>query len=342
VTWFELKDVRVFAGRNPLAIAFGISLLVHVGLFGTYRAGKRWGWWEHQSALVAMLNKVFTPRPRVRVRPPEAMQPQPKEIPLAFMEVDPVQAAPEPPKDPKYYGAHDMQAANPNPVIDTPKPKVDGAQEKIARVTDAPKPEPFPLQPAPKPEPKAEPKPEPKPETVAKPEDRPGDLAMAKPPENKPNEEKSDATMTSPAEPVKPKYRKLSEVPRTKGTIAGEKMKQDGGVTRRASLAMENVKGTPFGAYDQMFIQAVQQRWYDLIDSSQFVQRSGKVVLQFRLTYDGRISDLRVNESDVGDLLALLCQRAILDPAPYKPWPADMRRMIGANFRDVTFTFYYN
>jgi hypothetical protein len=119
-------------------------------------------------------------------------------------------------------------------------------------------------------------------------------------------------------------------------------MKQDGGVTRRASLAMENVKGTPFGAYDQMFIQAVQQRWYDLIDSSQFVQRSGKVVLQFRLTYDGRISDLRVNESDVGDLLALLCQRAILDPAPYKPWPADMRRMIGANFRDVTFTFYYN
>jgi len=31
----------------------------------------------------------------------------------------------------------------------------------------------------------------------------------------------------------------------------------------------------------------------------------------------------------------------VLDPAPYGVWPSDMRRMVGANFRDVTFTFYY-
>jgi hypothetical protein len=118
-------------------------------------------------------------------------------------------------------------------------------------------------------------------------------------------------------------------------------MRQDGGVSRRGRLSVD-VKGSPFGAYDAAFIAAVQQRWYDLIDSSQVVPRSGKVQLQFRLTYDGRITDMRVNEETVGDLLTLLCQRAVLDPAPYARWPADMRRMIGQDYREVTITFYYN
>ena len=86
----------------------------------------------------------------------------------------------------------------------------------------------------------------------------------------------------------------------------------------------------------------MQQRWYDLLDSSQFAQRSGKVVLEFRLTYDGRITDLKVSDNEVGEILSLLCQRAIMDPAPYARWPDDMRRMIGANYREVTFTFFYN
>ena len=102
-----------------------------------------------------------------------------------------------------------------------------------------------------------------------------------------------------------------------------------------------NVKATPFGAYDAKFIAAVQQRWYDLLESAHFTQRSGKVVVEFRLMYDGRIVDMNVSGNDVGELLGLLCQRAILDPAPYDPWPGDMRRAIGQNYREVTFTFFY-
>ena len=98
----------------------------------------------------------------------------------------------------------------------------------------------------------------------------------------------------------------------------------------------------PFiGPSDAAFIAAVQERWYNLLDSTQFAQRSGKVVVEFRLTYDGRIIEMRVAGNEVGEMLGLLCQRAILDPAPYAPWPADMRRLIGGNYRDVTFTFYY-
>jgi hypothetical protein len=51
---------------------------------------------------------------------------------------------------------------------------------------------------------------------------------------------------------------------------------------------------------------------------------------------------MNVSEQTVSDMLSLLCQRAVEDPAPYARWPSDMRRMIGADYRDVQFTFYYN
>ena len=47
------------------------------------------------------------------------------------------------------------------------------------------------------------------------------------------------------------------------------------------------------------------------------------------------------NESSLTGLLAYLCQRAILDPAPYEAWPAEMRRIVDAEYREVRFTFYY-
>ena len=39
---------------------------------------------------------------------------------------------------------------------------------------------------------------------------------------------------------------------------------------------------------------------------------------------------------------ALICESAIREPSPYAPWPDEMRRIIGANYREVTFTFYYH
>ena len=43
------------------------------------------------------------------------------------------------------------------------------------------------------------------------------------------------------------------------------------------------------------FIEAVQHRWYDLLDNIGYDgYRHGKVVLQFHLNYDGRITDMKV------------------------------------------------
>ena len=52
-----------------------------------------------------------------------------------------------------------------------------------------------------------------------------------------------------------------------------------------------NVKATPFGPYDAMFIEAVQSRWLSLLDERDFVgNQAGKVIVEFRLHHDGRIT----------------------------------------------------
>jgi len=65
------------------------------------------------------------------------------------------------------------------------------------------------------------------------------------------------------------------------------------------------------------------------------------VTLRFHLNYDGSIADMKVLENTVGDVLGYVCQKAVTDPAPFSPWPGEMRRLIGENYREITFTFYY-
>jgi len=58
------------------------------------------------------------------------------------------------------------------------------------------------------------------------------------------------------------------------------------------------------------------------------------------LNYDGRITEVKVLENTVTETLSLLCQKAVLDPAPFDKWPREMRLMVAKIFRRITFTFY--
>ena len=42
-----------------------------------------------------------------------------------------------------------------------------------------------------------------------------------------------------------------------------------------------------------------------------------------------------------GRVLTLLCRMAIEHPAPYDPWPSELRHKIAENYRELTFTFFY-
>jgi hypothetical protein len=103
-----------------------------------------------------------------------------------------------------------------------------------------------------------------------------------------------------------------------------------------------DVIATPFGSYDAKIVYAVQERWYKLLEEQRFAgARTGKVVLQFHLNSDGTVSQMKLMENRVDLTLALICQSAIRDPAPFDAWPGDLRRLVGIDYREVMFTFYY-
>jgi hypothetical protein len=325
---------RIDTTNKRLAVALAVSLIIHALGYVTWTVG---------SPAIAIIKSVVTsvlPKSLSQLRPPlKPAEPRAKrDVPLVFVEVDPALAAIEPPKETRNYSTHNSLAANEQP-NKADAPKIDGKQQHVLRVTDNLKPEPKPLQPAPPP-------PEKKPTEALEPEAKPkpvpqiGDLALAKP-EPKPLKP-SDGTADKAVEKPLDKPRTVREAMARNPGLAGQKMQQDGGVPRRARIALD-AKGSPFGNYDAVFIGIVQQRWYSLLDDHGFtLERRGKVALTFQLHYDGRITQLETQENTVGDILSLLCQKAVLDPAPFPKWPADMRKLVGTDIREVRFTFYYD
>lgn len=328
-------DWRLDSARQRLAVALVISLVAHAFFYGA---------WRITPATKAFFKNVFEARPsKLRATPPPPPEfeepPAPKrEVPLVFVEVDPALAVPEPPKETRNYSTDNALAANPVPSV-LPTPKIEGKESPVIRAQDAPKPEPKPLQPKP---------PEPAPpetkvadqETKPKAAPPPGDLAMANPAPKA--LELTPQTESQKPAPVRQRPRTLQEARARNPALAGERTRQEGGVERRAHIAMVDARRSPFGNYDSVFISTVQARWYQLLDGNQYIQdRRGKVTVTFRLHYDGRISQMEMVENTVGDMLALLCQKSLLDPAPFPKWPREMRQLVGSDYREVKFTFYY-
>lgn len=310
---------------SRLAWAFAISLALHLGCWGVYTGGKKLGVWERIHVpnwlqnLTKPLAKVLNPEKKPLFRETEP--------PLMFINVNPDQATPEAPKNAKFYSSQNSQAANPQADQETGDPKITGTQTDVPKTEDAARNK-FPLQPA-----LPADKPQPEERAKSKPKAAPGDLALAKP-------EPNPTTDTGAAE--KPRPRRLSEVPPNASRPPGVKMKQDGGVKRQLNMTSLDAKGTPFGAYDALLVQAISQRWYDLLDSREYAAEGrGKVALQFKLHHDGRVTELKVVEHTVGETLSLICQKAVLDPAPFDKWPTEMRLMVGEDFRKIQFTFFY-
>ena len=195
-----------------------------------------------------------------------------------------------------------------------------GTQTEIAKTEDAPRPDSSKLQPAMQPS---------REQLAAVGQQNAGDLTLGNPSE------------TQPPEPPRP--RTLQQALAQQNQLPGV---TDEAGRRRPARSARAVAGcarqrrsahmTPPSS------QAVTQRWYDLLDSQKFARdRTGKVVLRFHLNYDGSITDMEVVQNTVGDLLGYVCQKAVMDPAPFAKWPTDMRRDGGQDYREITFTFYY-
>jgi hypothetical protein len=299
----SLRLNRRETGRLGLVLA--LSLLAHLLVWGGYEGVRELQVWRWIPRL-AWLQPAFK-------LPPVQMPEQP----LEFVMVE--QPSTEAPDKTKYYSSQNSRAANPDANRDANVPKLNGTQIEVPKTETVTKPDFNKLQPAPKlvnPEP-AQPAP-----VVA-----PGDLSLGKP-QNLPQQEQTP-----------PRPRTLAQVQPHR--LPGVKMKQDGGVERQAAVPSFDVKLTGFGDYDERFIEAVSQHWFDLLRIQNFaLDRTGKVVLQFTLHYDGRITDMKIAENTVGDVLGYVCEKAVNDPAPFAQWSSDMRLKLGDS-RAVQFSFYY-
>ena len=107
-----------------------------------------------------------------------------------------------------------------------------------------------------------------------------------------------------------------------------------GGGSGRLSV---DVKNAPFRSYDAAFIGAVQERWFELVRNRG--EYTGVVTIKAQLRSDGQITNLTRTNGDVPEDIAVLCERAVLDPAPYAPWPDEMRQRIGSDVRQIEFKF---
>lgn len=340
----RLNEFTLRPSEQLLVWAFGISVAAHLLFYGTFQLGERWGWWKRDlmpSWLKSTRQKLVEIQ-KAAQKQAQLKQQQP-EVPLMFVEVDPTVATQEAPKKATHYSSRNSKAANPDATIDSQLPKITGTQTHVPKTQDAARPKPRTLQPS-------TPSPAPTPGEAEKEEKampkggpKPGDLAMAKPSEQ-PGEGLLEHKDTGEAKvPTHKRPRTLVEAMQQQPmAIPGQKMKQEGGVRRHLDSSAFDTIATPFGEYDAQLVNAISSHWWDLLDRAGFSEdRHGRVTVQFTLHSDGRVTDVTIMQSNVGDLLSSVCKLAIVDPAPYAPWPADMRRYFGKDSIDITFTFWY-
>jgi hypothetical protein len=320
------------AETSRLTWAFAVSLALHLTIGGIYYAGHEFGWWKN------IRWPDWLKSPRMLTELLQKTQPQPEErqieVPLVFVEVSPEQSTPQVPQKTPFYSDKNSVAANPKP-DDAEVPKIDGKQTDMVKTEDVPRTKAFPLNPTPANPPPVEIDKDEHPEAKLKPTYTPGDLALAKPADK---DRKDDGQ----SDQVRPRTLKEARAQLPAGSqLPGPKMKQKGGVPHRGNVSLD-VQGSPFGDYDARLIYAVQTRWDSLLESRQFAgEQTGKVTIRFRLNSDGTINQVNETQSTVDSVLSLLCRMAIEQPAPYEPWPSELRHKIAENYRELTFTFIY-
>ena len=114
------------------------------------------------------------------------------------------------------------------------------------------------------------------------------------------------------------------------------------GTNHAANVRIPGVapKNSVFREYDAKMIGRIKKRWLELTPLIQ-MRGAGQVVAEFTLKPDGQVTDVWVRPTRLLGFTVEICRQAILESAPFDPWPAEMRQLIGETGRTVTFTFNY-
>ncbi len=372
------SQTRTPPSAARLVAAIALSALLHLLLIGVWSLRQNAEDTQSNPTNPPESAVVITPAQQLSPKlPEESAKPRRREIPMIFVETDSSQPS-APPPDTKFYGKQDTVAANPKidpnqPLGETPL--VEGKQDKIPSVTDVPlessrpSPPPAPQPAPPTPQVQAQKPAETKPE-IQKPVEPSPTSEEKKPSVEQPKLAEGQIIIPAPAptlSPPKTENRKPSEpappappqqqvaavnqqpqppsparpAPPTQRQIPARATKLDQSSTQRRGNVSLNVKGTPFGAYDERLIASVSRRWHLMLQDKVFGDRPGTVVISFILKDDGSIENARIDEETVGAVLATACLAAIQNSAPFDPFTDEMRAMLGGKHRECKFVFYY-
>ncbi|MGH9594223.1 MAG: hypothetical protein ACRD5L_14120, partial [Bryobacteraceae bacterium] len=366
---------REYRENLPLEIALLASLMLHVFAFGSwqYRAALlRLPWLSPLTKLMHMVQlteKVTAPPVQtitfVDVDDARTKAERNKEKQSQrFIETDATQVTGEKPKDARFYSDKSTVAANPhNPTHKKGEtPYLDGKETHVMSTVDVP------TQSGVASAPVVQPGLPGTPGRAAPPSD------AQRPTQNQPRAQEQPKEIPplgvkvveeqkmamAPKPPIQPEMAANADAPippsmvgdggtpaaaSEPGTPGREIIARKAHLTAvgvtRTGIAAFNVEESPFGAYDKKVFKAVQSRWYALIDRFGMYERAGAVTVHFELLEDGQIQNLKVSDNTAGEILALFCEKAIIESGPFEPLPDNLRALVGKEPRDASFTFYY-
>lgn len=112
------------------------------------------------------------------------------------------------------------------------------------------------------------------------------------------------------------------------------------GVAGNRTGAFNNPSG-PFAEYDKKVVKKIQKRWYEMIDHYGIYNNTAVVTVSFDLHADGLVDKVKITDNSGGQILGMFCEKAVVESAPFDPWPEKAVAVAGKDPRQCTFTFYY-
>jgi TonB family protein len=100
---------------------------------------------------------------------------------------------------------------------------------------------------------------------------------------------------------------------------------------------LSDTQGVDFGPYLQRILQDVRDNWYHLIPESAEMKK-GKLAIEFAITKDGKVADLRLVASSGDTALDRPAWGAITASDPFPPLPSEFK----GPYLALRFRFYYN
>ena len=97
---------------------------------------------------------------------------------------------------------------------------------------------------------------------------------------------------------------------------------------------------TPAGIYDKALLQKISQKWYALV-GDKYRTQEGSVTMEFDLLADGTVCNLKAAHEDLELQPVEFCKQAILESAPFAPFPKELAGTWGSQ-RHIKFTFQYS